>query len=172
MNIAARNGIRTKNNVLPKYGYKNCLDYVNQYKNNEKDTQIFIKEWKRVVNIQERRQKQQLTNDSKEEYYKLVNVWKNENWNTQKTIILEFNHWYNLTLKEHKQQAMDIYDHTYFGEIAVKPPVIRSHPTIYGKRTEYWEVKATTEAKQDEWATKSTYTALYHTCCEYRGYKP
>ena len=66
----------------------------------------------------------------------------------------------------------NIYNNTYFGEISVKPPVVRSHPKIYGKRSEYWEVKATTDAKQDDWLTNSQYKALYHRCCEYRGYQP
>ena len=58
MNIAARCGIRTKNNVLPKYGYKHCLAYVHKYVN-DIDTQTFIQEWKRVSEMQEKRQRQQ-----------------------------------------------------------------------------------------------------------------
>lgn len=171
MNIAARCGIRTKNNVLPKYGYKHCLAYVHKYVN-DIDTQTFIQEWKRVSEMQEKRQRQQLTQSSKREYHKMINLWNQKNWEHERTIIFEFNHWYNLTLAEHNQQAMEIYNDTYFGNIAVKPPVIRAHPKIYGKRTEYWEVKATKDAKQNDWVTKSTYKALYNQCCKYRGYKP
>lgn len=172
MNIASRCGIRTKNGVLPRYGYENCMDYVYKYANNRADIDAFPREWKKVSEQQEKRQSRQLASSSTGEYRRLVNVWKNKHLNPSKTIILEFDHWYSLTLDEHRRQALDIYDHTYFGEIAVKPPVVRPHPKIYGKRTEYWEVKATSDAKQDNWVTNGEYKALYSACCRYRGYNP
>ena len=172
MNIAARNGIRTKDGVLPRYGYKNCLDYVRRYTDSDSDVYAFENEWKKVSEAQEKRQSRQLAMSSTNNYRDMVNRWEKNIWERNRTIILEFDHWYNLTLEEHKKQAMDINYHTYFGDIAVKHPVIRPHPKIYGKRTEYWEVKATKDAKQDEWLTKSTYKALYNQCCKYRGYKP
>lgn len=172
LNIAARCGIRMQNGVLPRYGYKNCIKYVRGYLNDPKEINTFKSEWKKVSNQQQRRQAKKLAKSFDGEYHRLVNVWEGKKWDHDRSIILEFDHWYNLTLNEHKQQAMDLYDNTYFGEIAMQPPVVRKHPTIYGKRTEVWKVKATKDAKQDNWVTKNTYGGLYDTCCKYRGYNP
>lgn len=172
MNIAARCGIHIKNGVLPKYGYKHCLDYVSQYVNNELEIQTFITQWKQVSEQQEKRQSKQMTMCSTNSYHNIVNMWDKKVWERNRTIILEFNHWYNLTMEEHRKKAMDIYDHTYFGDIAIKQPVIRSHPKIYGKRTEYWEIQATKGARQEDWSTINQYKALYNQCCKYRGYQP
>lgn len=171
MNIAARCGIRTKDGVLPKYGYKQCLNYVRKYIDHPSDEVTFKREWKKVSDCQEKRKSYKIKKAASEPYESNVNAWKKEKW-TNMTIILEFDHWYYLTLDEHRERAMDIYDNTYFGEIAVKPPVVRKHPKIYGKRTEVWKVKAIKGAKQDSWSTNSGYKALYNVCCKHRGYEP
>ena len=170
--IAARCGVRPKNDVLPYFGYKDCLTYVRKYANNPSDVDKFIKAWKREVNKKEKVKSYILKNNSKSEYDDVVRSFKN-NYKISKTnIILTYNHWTHLLPEEHKERVQDMYENTYMGQRAVKPPIIRFDPHVYGKRTEVWVVQANEGDKQDDRQTKSRWGRLYAACCKIRGYQP
>lgn len=87
------------------------------------------------------------------------------------TLILTYNHWWNLTEEEHKERVHNIYTSTYIGRRAIKPPIVRFDPDIYGKRTEVWQVKANVGEKQDNKQDIRRWLNLYDLCCKKCGYQ-
>lgn len=172
LRIAARNGIRPdKNGVLPLYGYKHCINYVRKYANDPSDVDKFIEEWKRRCEYQEKEHSHQLKKESAQHYKDIVEWFENTR-KSGRTITLMYNHWRDLTEKEHNKRVHELYTQTYLGERAVKPPVVRFDPDIYGKRTEVWVVESNTDEFQDERQTMARWKRLYVICCEHLGYEP
>ena len=168
--IAARNGIRCdKYGLLPEFGYRNCLEYVRRYSNSENDVDGFIRSWKRTVRNQEARRSSRLKAESVSSYESNVKAWREADWDNRRTIIIELSHWWGLTIEDHQERAMDIYNNTYMGEIAVKKPVVRRDPKIYGRRIETWQIRARKDFRQDEWSTNNRIKAMYTLCAKQRG---
>ena len=170
--IAARNGVRpNKQGVLPYYGYQSCTEYVRKYSNNRNDVSNFIEEWKKVSKEQERRASLQIQRSSQPSYNSTANQWESADFNG-KTITHEVVHWFNLTIPEHQARVNEIYENTVLKDLCVSRPVVRDTPGIYGHRKEYWRIKARVGDRQDDWATNSSWKALYSQCCRKCGFEP
>lgn len=170
-NIAARCGVRPRNGILPYFGYKNCLQYVEKYANDPSDIDKFIAAWKRASKEREKIQSYTIQRNNKDEYNSVVSLFKGYKMGNT-TIILTYNHWTDLLPKEHQERVDDIYRNTYIGQRTIKPPIIRFDPHRYGKRTEVWQVKGNIQDHQHDRHTKHRWNRLYAACCRQRGYNP
>lgn len=172
LRIAARNGVRPdKNGVLPLTGYRHCLNYVRKYANDPSDVDKFIHEWKRRCEYQQKEHSHQLKRESEQNYNDIVE-WFESTRRSGRTITLTYNHWRNLTEAEHNERVYELYNKTYLGERAVRPPVVRFDPDIYGKRIEVWVVESNTDEFQDDRQTMAKWNRLYANCCKHLGYEP
>ena len=170
--IAARNGVRpNKHDVLPYYGFQSCTEYVRKYSNNRDDVSNFIDEWKRVSKEQERRASRNIQTESKSSYDRTANQWKSSEFDRGRTITYEVVHWFDLTIPEHQARVDEIYENTVLKDLCVSRPVVRDTPGIYGRRKEYWRLKARKNDIQDSWTTNSNWKALYSQCCRQCGYE-
>ena len=169
--IAARNGVRpNKHGILPYYGFQSCITYVRKYANNSSDVDKFIQEWKRVSKAQEKRASRNIQRESKSSYDRTVASWRSAEFKGG-SITHEVVHWFDLTIPEHQARIDEIYENTILKDLCVSRPVVRKHPSIYGHRTEYWRIKARVGDRQDDWATNSSWKALYSQCCKHCGYE-
>lgn len=172
LKIAARNGVRPdKNGILPLNGYKYCIKYVRKYANHPSDIDVFISEWKRRCEYQEKEHSHQLIKENAKHYSDIV-AWFEGMKKSGKTITLMYEHWRDLTEQEHNERVHKLYTKTYLGERAVRPPIVRFDPEIYGKRTEVWVVEGNTDDVQDDRKTMSQWKRLYINCCRHLGYEP
>ncbi len=169
--IAARCRVRLEDDVLPYYKYDECLSYVWKHANSPSDVDEFISNWKREARRTEEAKAKRIQRSNRPEYDTVVNLFKRCKTG-HGTIILTFSHWWNLTKEEHNERVHKLYTQTYLGECAVRPPVVRFDPEIFGKRTEVWEVKANEGDIQGERQTMFQWTSLYSVCSRECGFEP
>lgn len=169
--IAARCGVRPKNGCLPYFGYEDCLSYVRKYTNNHKEIGLFIESWKEEVKRQEEKQAEKLIKESTPTYNELVEILESHE-KDDGSIILTYNHWWDLTPEEHTERVQTIYEETYIGQRAIKPPIVRFDPEIYSKRTEVWVIQPDRGDKQGESQTMNKWARIYSYSCRKCGYDP
>ena len=168
--IAARCRVPLEDEVLPYYKYNDCLSYVRKHANDSSDIDEFIANWKREARRTEEAKAKSIQRANQPEYNTVVNLFK-QHKTGHGTIILTYSHWWNLTEDEHNERVHKLYTQTYLGKCAVRPPVVRFDPDIYGKRVEAWEVQAREEDIQGERETMQRWARLYSTSCKKLGYE-
>ena len=169
--IAARCRVRLEDDVLPYYKYNDCLSYVRKHANSPSDVDEFILNWKKEARRTEEAKAKSIQRANRPDYEAVVNVFK-ERKTGRGTIILTFSHWWNLTEDEHNERVHKLYTQTYLGECAVRPPVVRFDPSIYGKRTEVWEMEANEGDIQGDRQTMYRWARLYSACSRECGFEP
>ena len=173
LDIAARCGVRpNKYGVLPEDGWKHCLDYIGQYVNHPDDISNFERDWRIVVADQLKDKSSQLIQKHWKYYQHQYNGYLNnkELWACGPKIVLEFRHWHGLPKEEYLKRLEDIQTKTFWGELCLKPPVLRHNPRFKDSFIETWVVHGSKFDKQGSRITNNSWASLYEDCCGVCGY--
>lgn len=173
MNIAARCGVRpNKDGVLPENGWKHCLKYVSNYVNAPEDIDNFERDWYLVVKSQLGAKSKMLINKHWDAYQRQYKGYleNKENWTSGPKITLEFKHWHGLPKDQYIQRLEDLQTKTFWGELALKDPILRHNPRFEDSFIEVWVMQGHKHDRQGSWLTKNSMTTLYRDCCGVCGY--
>lgn len=173
MNIAARCGVRpNKHGVLPQNGWKHCLKYVSQYVNHPDDIDHFQRDWLVAIEKQLKNKSSKLIREHQDSYDKQYNGYlqNKEHWTSGPKIVLEFRHWHGLPKDQYLKRLNDLQTKTFWGELALKPPILRHNPRIEDAFIETWVMQGSKNDRQDSWLTKNKKKTLYKNCLAVCGY--
>ena len=173
MDIAARCGVRpNKYGVLPENGWKHCLDYIAEYVNHPDDISNFERDWRIVVARQLDDKSAKLIEEKWPYYQTSYNGYleNKEFWTSGPKIVLRFKHWHGLPKDEYLKRLEDIQTKTFWGELVLKPPVLRNNPRFEDSFTETWVMQGCKTDELGRGLTHNAWRTLYKTCMGVCGY--
>lgn len=164
-----------KNGILPMRGYQECENYVRKYLNSSKDMDKFRNAWRDYVRKCRNKKIRQNNYKYHGKYYDVYerNLRETNNYQGGEEIVIQIDHWNNLSKKEHMERMKKIQEETIFGKIVIESPILRDHATKYGAYTETWIVRGSTFDYHDTILSKqSDAESIYYASCWRLGYNP
>lgn len=173
MDIAARCGVRpNKYGVLPEDGYKRCLDYVSNYVNHPDDLTNFERDWRLTVASQLKDKSEMMIEKYWDSYQRQYQGYlgNKKHWTSGPKIVLEFKHWHGLPKDQYLQRLNDIQTKTFWGELALKEPILRNNPRFEDSFIEVWVVQGSKNDRQGSMLTNNMWKNTYKACLGVCGY--
>ena len=147
--------------VLPEFGYKDCLEYINnQPLTTGADVEKFIEIYnkRRQQDLERRRQY------FEDNYLKHKRMYYAELNNSGEIVTFTFRkeHFQFIPLAEHHKLVHDLYHNTFFGQMATRPGKIVYQERMGRKiRVEVWQLNLPNRYGADRY---------YKACCKKLGY--
>lgn len=173
MDIAARCGVRpNKYGVLPENGWKHCIKYISNYINDPQDIANFERDWRMTVADQLKNKSSILIEKHWDNYQHQYNGYlkHKKHWTSGPTIVLRLKHWHGLPKDQYIKRLKDIQTKTFWGELAIKDPVLRNNPRFEDSFIEVWTMQGGRHDHQGDWLTNNKFKTLYKDCCGVCGY--